>query len=127
MKRVKKIVKAAVPLAVIALLAYSSTASAAGSGYLISNFFNGMKSEAKIIVPIGLLLIAAAGIFFAGWGILSAISTKKQQQPLTWQLFAIVGGALAVVVPVIVLGFAGSATDGQGDAESQMSELGIKY
>lgn len=126
MKRVMNVVKAVVPLAAIALMAYSSTASAAG-GTLLSNFATGWKSEAKIIVPIILLLIAAAGIFFAGWGILSAISTKKQQQPLTWQLFAVLGGALAVVVPIIVLGFAGSATNGEGDAESQMSELGINY
>lgn len=126
MNQVTKLAKAAVPLAVIAILAYSSTASAAG-GILVSDFFTGMKSEAKIIMPVILLLIAGAGIFFAGWGILSAISTKKQQQPLTWQLFAIIGGALAVVVPVIVLGFAGSATNNEGDAESQMSELGINY
>lgn len=118
--------KALFAMAAIGLLAYSGTASAAG-GFAISNFFTGLKDEAKIIMPVFLLLVAAVGIFFASWGIISSISTKKQQQPLTWQLFAVIGGALAVVVPVIVLSMAGSATNQQGDAEKQMSELGIDY
>lgn len=113
-------------LASVCLIAYSGTASAAG-GFAISNFFTGFKEELKIIMPVVMLIIAAIGIFFAAWGIISAISTKKQQQPLTWQLFAVIGGSLAVVVPIIVLSTAGSATNQQGDAEKQMSEMGIDY
>ena len=126
MKRNSNKLKALFAMAAVGLLAYSGTASAAG-GFALSNFFTGGKDELKIIMPVILLFVAAVGIFFASWGILSAISTKKQQQPLTWQLFAVVGGSLAVVVPVIILSFAGSATNQQGDAEKQMSELGIDY
>jgi hypothetical protein len=126
MDRKSNSLKTLFAMAAIGLLAYSGTASAAG-GFVISNFFVGGKDEVKIIMPIFLLFVAAVGIGFASWGIISAISTKKQQQPLTWQLFAVFGGALAVVVPVIVLSMAGSATNQQGNAEAQMSELGIDY
>lgn len=118
--------RAVMALATAALLGASSVALAAGSP-LVSDFATGWKDEAKIIVPIALLLFAAVGIIFAAWGVISSISTKKQQQPLTWQLWAICGGAAAVVIPVIILAASGSLTSGQGNASSQFDELGVKY
>lgn len=111
-------------LAVVLLgtMLYSSGASA---GLLLSSFATGWKSETKIILPIVMAIIAGIGCFFAGWGIISAITTKKQNQPLSWQLFAVVGGALAVIIPVIIIATAGSASSGQGNAESTLSDLGI--
>lgn len=114
-------------LATVALLGMSGVALAAGSGPMVSDFAIGWKDETKIILPIVLLLFAAAGIFFAAWGVISSISTKKQQQPLTWQLWAIAGGAAAVVIPVIILAASGSITSGQGNASSQFDELGVEY
>ena len=38
-----------------------------------------------------------------------------------------IGGALAVIVPVLVLATAGSVGSGQGGADSTMSDLGIKF
>jgi hypothetical protein len=114
-------------LATIALLGASGVALAAGGGQMLSGFATGWKDEAKVIVPIVLLLFAAAGIFFAAWGVISSISTKKQQQPLTWQLWAICGGAASVVIPVIILAASGSLTSGQGNASSQFDELGVQY
>ena len=128
MKQKRQIVpRAAMALATIALLGASGVALAAGSGPMVSDFATGWKDEAKVIVPIVLLLFAAAGIIFAAWGVISSISTKKQQQPLTWQLWAIGGGAAAVVIPVIILAASGSLTSGQGNASSQFDELGVEY
>lgn len=107
-----------------ALLAVPSVASAAT---MLSGLFGGMKSEMKEIVPIVLLIFAAIGIFFAVWGIISSISAKKNQQPLSWQLYAVIGGATAVVAPLWILATSGSLTNGQGNAASQFDELGVKY
>lgn len=125
MKVNKSVSTAMLSVAVAVLAMHSGIASAAD--FKISNFFTGMGDEAKIIVPIILKLFAGVGVFFAAWGVISAISTKKQQQPLTWQLFAVIGGAVAVVIPVIILAAAGSATNGEGDAESTLSDLGVSY
>lgn len=119
------VTRAAMTLATVALLGASGAALAAGS--MLSDFATGWKDEAKIILPAVLLLFAAAGIFMAAWGVISSITTKKQQQPLTWQLFAILGGAAAVVIPVIILAVSGSLTSGVGDAAGQFDELGITY
>lgn len=123
MNRIIKGSTSAIGLVVFSALFYSGLADAAN--LKISDFATGWKDEIKIIVPIFLLLFAALGIFFAAWGIISAITTKKQNQPLSWQLFSIVGGALAVVVPVIVLATAGSVTSNNGNASSTLSELGV--
>lgn len=119
--------RAAMAVATVALISASGMAFAAGSGTMVSDLAIGWKEEAKLILPALLLLFAAAGIFFAAWGVISSISTKKQQQPLTWQLWAICGGAAAVVVPVIILAASGSLTSGQGNASSQFDELGVQY
>lgn len=118
-----KYVNGALTVVLLGALVYSGTASAAD--FKLSSFFTGMKDEAKIILPIVLSLIAACGCFFAGWGVLSMITTKKQNQPLTWQLFAVIGGALAVIIPVIILATSGSFSNGQGNAAQTLSDLGV--
>jgi MFS family permease len=126
MKQKRTIVaRAAMAVASVALLSASGTAFAAAS--MLSDFALGWKDEIKVILPALLLGFAAAGIFMAAWGVISSITTKKQQQPLTWQLFAICGGAAAVVIPVIIMAVSGSLTSGQGDASGQFDELGVKY
>lgn len=117
-----------VRLAMVAAAAVLLTAPVVASAApMISDFMEGWKDETKIGLPILLLLIGGLGVLFGAWGIISAISTKKQNQPLTWQLFAIVGGAAAVVGPVFVLAMSGSLTSGQGNGSNQFDELGIQY
>ncbi|MDZ5605229.1 hypothetical protein SJI00_20870 [Pseudomonas sp. RP23018S] len=114
-------------VAAAAVLLTAPCVASAASGPLLSTFMEGWKDETKIGLPILLLLIGGLGVLFASWGIISAISTKKQNQPLTWQLFAILGGAAAVVGPIFVLATSGSLTSGQGNGSSQFDDLGIKY
>lgn len=117
--------RAVMAVATIALLSASGVAFAAGP--MISDFGLGWKDEAKILLPIILLLFAATGVVFAAWGVISSITTKKQQQPLTWQLYSICGGAAAVVIPIIILAASGSLTSGAGNASNSFDELGVSY
>lgn len=117
--------RAVMAVTTIALLSASGVAFAAGP--MISDFGMGWKAEAKIMLPIILLLFAATGVVFAAWGVISSITTKKQQQPLTWQLYSICGGAAAVVIPIIILAASGSLTSGAGNASNSFDELGVSY
>lgn len=113
-------------IAVVALAAISATTPAMAATYTLGGFASNWKSEYKLVFPVILLGISAIGICLAAWGTISAIMTKKQQQPLTWQHFAIFGGAAAVVIPVIILAFAGSMV-GSNSATQQFDDLDIKY
>lgn len=120
--------KVAIRVGLLAAAAVLMTAPGiASAGPMLSDYFTGMKAEGKEILPIILLGIGAIGIIFAAWGIISAIQTKKNQQPLSWQLFAIFGGACAVIAPVWILAASGSMTGGAGNASEQFDELGVKY
>lgn len=119
-------VRLAMVAAAAVVLTAPGIASAAGAP-MISTFLEGWKDETKIGLPILLLMIGGLGVLFGAWGIISAIQTKKQNQPLTWQLFAIIGGAAAVVGPVFILAMSGSLTSGQGNGSNQFDDLGIKY
>lgn len=93
----------------------------------LSNFAAGWESEAAAIAPVILLIISAIGVVTAGIATISAVMAKKNQQPLQWQLWGLLGGALAVVVPTFILATSGSLTSGEGDAAGAMSRLNIGY
>lgn len=93
----------------------------------LSDFSSGWKSEAAEIAPVILLIIMGIGICLAAWAAISGVIAKKNQEPLRWQLFGVIGGAIAIVIPSIILAFAGSITDGNSDAGSSLSELNINY
>ena len=93
----------------------------------LSDLTSGMKNEIASIAPVWLLGIMALGICFAGVAVISGIIAKKNQEPLKWQVWGVVGGAIAIILPVILLSFAGSLSNDEGDAESVMSELNINY
>ncbi|MDU4254460.1 hypothetical protein [Pseudomonas sp.] len=87
----------------------------------------GWKQELASIAPVLLLFIMLCGIVLGGWAIISGINAKRNQEPLKWQIYGVIGGALAIVFPVVLLALGGSLSNEQGDAESVMSELNIKY
>jgi|GEM_PF-2414397 len=91
----------------------------------LSTFAAVWRSEAAAIVPVILLVIAGIGVCIAAWGVISGVLTKKQNQPLTWQVAAVIGGGLAVVIPIIILAVSGSLTGGAGNAGGTMNSLGI--
>ncbi|MNJ55170.1 hypothetical protein D3C77_506450 [compost metagenome] len=114
-------------MTMVALLGASGMAFAAGSGLMLSDFSSGWKQEAKEIFPVVLLILAGVGVVTATVGTISAIFAKKQQQPLSWQGWAVFGGAAAVVIPVIILAASGSLTGGNSNASNQLDELGVEY
>src|SRR5690606_3530160 len=81
-----------------------------------SNLSGGWKSETAAIAPVILLGIMALGIILAGWAAISGVIAKKNQEPLRWQLFGVIGGAVAITIPAILLAFAGSLSDGNDNA-----------
>lgn len=85
------------------------------------------KVEAAAVIPVILLIVAGIGVIIASIAVISGVMAKKNQEPLKWQLWGVIGGALAVIVPVLVLATAGSVGSGQGSADSTMSDLGIKF
>lgn len=92
----------------------------------ISSLTSNWKSETQEIVPVILLIIAGLGVITAAIAVISGVMAKKNQEPLKWQLWGLVGGALAVIVPVLIMATAGSLGSGQGDASGTMKGLGIQ-
>ncbi|KKN58085.1 hypothetical protein LCGC14_0555560 [marine sediment metagenome] len=93
----------------------------------VSDLTAGMRSETSEIVPVFLMIVAGLGVCFGSVAVISAIIAKKNNQPLSWQVFGVVGGALSVVIPIILLAAGGSMTGGEGDGSNMMNSLNIDY
>lgn len=93
----------------------------------ISGMTSGWKTEWASMVSFVLLVVAGLGVLVAAFSVISWIIAAKRQEPAKWQLFGVLGGAAAVIIPVIVLAFAGSLSGEQGDADGTFSDLDIKY
>lgn len=92
----------------------------------ISGLTSGWTTELSESTKFYLLAIAAAGICLGSWSTISAIMAKKNQEPLKWQGWGLVGGGAAVIVPVLILAFAGSIGGGSGGASTTFTKLGIQ-
>ncbi|KXS55104.1 MAG: hypothetical protein AWU57_528 [Marinobacter sp. T13-3] len=112
---------------VIATFLVPSVANAAG----ISDWFVNMGKEFATIIPIIVVILGAVGVVMAGFGIISAVMAKKNQRPLEYQHWLIVGGVLCVLlVPfVLALGQSISGKDASGnvDAFMQGNESGASW
>lgn len=137
MKKVKTVSKSLISL-VRRASGRLSAVTAAGSlplmmvsmpahAFKLSDLFTGMKAEAAVIVPVVLLCIMGLGVIIGGWAVISGTLAKKNQEPLKWQVPGVIGSAIAIIFPLILLAFAGSLSNDQGNAEGVMSELNIKY
>ncbi len=101
------------------------TATPMAHALRVSDLTTGQATEISAVLKLFLLGTAALGIGFAGISVISWIVAIKRQEPAKWQLYGAVGGAAAVVVPLLVLAMAGSLTSEQGNADSVFSELQI--
>lgn len=93
----------------------------------ISDLSTGWKSEMAAIAPVVLLGIMAIGICLAGWAAISGVIAKKNQEPLRWQLFGVIGGAIAIVIPALLMAFAGSLSSDNDNAGNVLMDLNIDY
>lgn len=122
----KSILKGAIT-GVISLSVLLSETVLAGGGVRLSTLSTGWQSEAGEVVPVILMIVAGIGVIIAAVAVISGVMAKKSQEPLKWQLWGVIGGALAVIVPVLILATAGSIGSGQGNAAGTLNELNIKY
>ncbi|WP_153785229.1 hypothetical protein [Pseudomonas sp. EMN2] len=121
----KKVTKKVLNTAGVLLLTmYANYASA---DFKWSDIWAGWIDEFKSAGPVALGFFALCGFIYCGWSIMSAISTKKQNQPLTWQFFGVLGGALCTIIPVILIATSGSVSNGQGNTSNALSELNVNY
>jgi len=77
----------------------------------ISDWFSNVGSEVAIISSILVAILGAVGVVLVGFGIMSAISAKKNRQPMEHQPWLIVGGVLCVLLIPLVAGLGESITD----------------
>lgn len=122
----KSILKGAIT-GVISLSVLLSETVLAGGGVRLSTLSTGWQSEASAVVPVILMIVAGLGVIIAAIAVISGVMAKKNQEPLKWQLWGVIGGALAVIVPVLILATAGSVGSGQGNAAGTLNNLNIKY
>lgn len=101
--------------------------SAPAHALKVSDLSGGWKAELAASVPVILLGIMGVGIILASWAAISGIIAKKNQEPLRWQLFGVIGGAFAIAVPAFLLALSGSLSDGASDAGSVLNDLKIDY
>lgn len=93
----------------------------------MSTYFTGIGTEFAAGLRLGLLIVAGVGILTAGIAILTWIQASRRNEPAKWQLYGVIGGALATIVPLIVLAMAGSLSNETGGAANMFNELGIQY
>lgn len=121
-------IKAAVGLATskpaqaIALMGFVGSAHATTK---LSTFTTGWQSELSAGLKFFLLAVAAIGICLATVSSISWVIAKKNQEPTKWQHWGLLGGAAAVIMPIIVLAAAGSLGNGSGNAATTFNNLGI--
>lgn len=95
----------------------------------ISDWFQQIANEASVIIPIIIVILGAAGVLMAGFGIISAVMAKKNQRPLEHQHWLIIGGVLCVLLIPFVIGMGDSITgeDTSGNVKGFLQGDDISY
>lgn len=93
----------------------------------LSDLTDSWTTETAAMVKVVLFVIAGIGILTSGFSVISWIMAVKRQEPAKWQLWGALGGGAAVVVPVLVLAFAGSITGEEDNSEQVFSDMGLDY
>ena len=68
----------------------------------LSDWFTNIGQEFATIIPIIIVILGALGVVMAGFVIISAISAKKDRQPMEHQPWLIAGGVLLVLLIPLV-------------------------
>ena len=92
-----------------------------------SDLTKSWKSEWSEIVQVALFVIAGIGIIMAAVAAISWVIAKKNNEPAKWQGWAMLGGAVAIVVPVFILAISGSLSNEQGNADGIMNDMGVNF
>ena len=108
--------------ATVVALAIPTAAHAQNS---VANILTGIEGELRDIMPIAMLIIGSVGMIIAGISLISAWSAKKNKQPLEWQGWGIVIGALVTIVPLIVSSFTGTLSGGNADGSQMIDSMNL--
>lgn len=122
-QKTNKLFRGGRQLWLLAAMLFAQSAHAAK----FSDLLSGWKTELTAGVSFFLFAVAGVGVVIAGFSVISWIMAAKRQEPAKWQLYGVLGGAAAVIIPVIVLALAGSLTGEQGDADGTFSDLDLRY
>lgn len=127
MKNIQTILATLSPLRTLVVLGLLFSSNSVMANDRVSAIFENIGNEASLIAPIFLLIVAAAGVCIAAWAVISGIMEKKKNQPLTWQVGGVIGGSLAVIVPLLIFAFTGSMSGGESDAANMLNQLNVDY
>lgn len=119
--------KNAIQRAIAAVVVLSMSAQVHAATFSLSKIFDGIKTEGAAIAPILLILFALVGVVITGSSLISAWSNKKNNQPLSWQLWGVIVGALTTVIPVVIMAFAGTLTGGVSSGDDAVNQLNLTY
>lgn len=114
---------AAVQASVFASSAYAGGGS---SGKKVSDIFGNLGEEVKTILPWIFTMAAAGGAVIVIVAIWSIISSKKNREPLTWQMWGLLGGGGLAVAGFVLMAVVGSIADGESGTGS-FGELDLNY
>ena len=103
------------------------SAQAHAATFSLSGIFDGIRDEGAAIAPTVLILFALVGVVIAGSSLVSACSNKNNNQPLSWQLWGLIVGALTTVIPVVIMAFAGTLTGGVSSGDDAVNQLNLTY
>lgn len=127
MRTVKKILSTLSPLHTFVMVGLLLTSHSAMANSRLSDIFGNLGDEAKAIAPLFLLLVACIGVCIAAWAVISGILAKRQNNPLTWQVGGVIGGVLAVIIPLVIFAAAGSLSGGESEAGNVLRDLNVNY
>ncbi len=85
----------------------------AGSGKKVSDIFGNLGEEVKAILPWVFTFAAAGGAVMVIVAIWSMISSKKNREPLTWQVWGLLGGGALAVAGFVLMAVVNSIADGE--------------
>lgn len=89
----------------------------------ISDWFASGGNEVVTIVKWFVIMLGAAGIAFAGFGVVSAIMAKKNRQPLEYQGYFIGGGVVCILLIPFVVAMGGSMSGSEDTGTIMNSTL----
>lgn len=93
----------------------------------VSDWTNTGKGEIAAIVPVVLLGIMAIAVCVGTYAVISGIQAKKNNEPLKWQHWGVIGAAFCLVVPGFLLATSGSIGGNESASGATLNELGIQY
>lgn len=103
---------------------YITATEASAGGVKLSSMAKNIDQEASAIMPVVVKIAAAAGFIVATLAVWSWIQASKRNEPKTWQMYGVIGGAALTIMSFILMAVTGSIAD---TGSTSLQGLGIKH